>query len=127
MTRHPEVRAERASKDVDERPHRIVRHPEVRAQRASKEAAEVPGRSPFEARRLCRRAPQGDGKNQNTSQPGRPQEISRSDGKLVMIWQPSLVTTTSSSMRAAPEPSSAPFHVSSANTMPSLSGVFCPV
>ncbi len=65
--------------------------------------------------------------DQNTSQPGRPQEISRSDGKLVMIWQPSLVTTTSSSMRAAPEPSSAPFQVSSANTMPSFSGVFWPV
>jgi hypothetical protein len=64
---------------------------------------------------------------QKTSHPGRPQEISRSDGKLVMIWQPSLVTTTSSSMRAAPEPSSAPFQVSSANTMPSFSGVFWPV
>ena len=65
--------------------------------------------------------------NQNTSQPGKPQEISLYEGKLVMIWQPSLVTTTSSSMRAAPEPSSAPFQVSSANTMPSLSGVFWPV
>lgn len=30
---------------------------------------------------------------QNTSQPGRPQEIRRSEGKLVMILQPSLVTT----------------------------------
>src|SRR5262249_55057041 len=65
--------------------------------------------------------------SQNTSQPGKPQEIRRSEGKLVMISHPSLVTTTSSSMRAAPEPSSAPFQVSSANTMPSLSGVFCPV
>src|ERR1700676_2388806 len=36
--------------------------------------------------------------DQNTSQPGSPHEISRSDGKLVMISHPSLVTTTSSSM-----------------------------
>jgi len=44
-----------------------------------------------------------------------------------MIWQPSLVTTTSSSMRAAPDPSSAPFQVSRAKTMPSRSGVFWPL
>jgi len=42
---------------------RMLRHPEVRAERASKDAAEaptLPGPSPFEAR--LRRAPQGDGK-----------------------------------------------------------------
>ena len=38
-----------------------------------------------------------------------------------MTWQPSAVTTTSSSIRAADQPSLAGQYVSSANTMPSSS------
>src|SRR6185503_6677704 len=42
------------------------------------------------------------------------------DGKRVITWGPSAVTTTSSSIRAAEKPSDAGQYVSRAMTMPSL-------
>ena len=51
----------------------------------------------------------------------RPATSSSSAGNFVMTSQPSAVTTTSSSIRAADQPSVAGQNVSSANTMPSSS------
>ena len=50
---------------------------------------------------------------------GLPATIRSSAGKRVMISQPSLVTTSCSSIRAADQPSEAGQNVSSANTIPS--------
>src|SRR5690606_21340992 len=55
----------------------------------------------------------------------RPATMSSSAGNLVMTSHPSAVTTTSSSMRAAPQPSAEGQYVSKAKTIPSSSTSGC--